>query len=92
MSGNEGTGTAMNGTEARPERTTLVLASDVNAWLDTQCIRMRQTTGTAMSRSEFLRAMVRATAGVAEADPKMDFAKCRTEEDIGLMMFTGELG
>ena len=75
----------MNGTEARPERTTLVLASDVNAWLDTQCIRMRQTTGTAMSRSEFLRAVVRAIACL-----DVDFAQCKTADDIGLMMFTGE--
>jgi hypothetical protein len=70
----------------RPERTTLVLASDVNTWLDSQCILMRQTSGTVMSRSELLRAMVRATIAALAGD---DFSKCKTAEDVGIVMFCG---
>lgn len=79
----------MNGSQERPERTTLVLTSEINVWLDSQCASMRRTTGTCMSRSELLRAMVRATV---EFILPNDFSHCRNAEDIGLMMFIGELG
>jgi hypothetical protein len=75
----------MNSTQERPERTTLVLTSEINAWLDSQCAAMRAASGTCMSRSELLRAMVRATADLAAAD----FQDCRTEGDIGAVMFCG---
>ena len=76
----------MNGNQERPERTTLVLTSEINAWLDGQCASMRKQTGTCMSRSELLRAMVRATAELGT-----DFSPCKTEEDIGTMLFCGSL-
>ena len=77
----------MNGAHERPERTTLVLSSELNAWLDRQRAAMRQKTGTCMSRSELLRAMVRATAELADAD----FSPCLSDEDIGEVMFCGGL-
>jgi hypothetical protein len=77
----------MNRHPEQPERTTLVLTREINCWLDAQCAAMRLKTGTSMSRSELLRAIVRATADLAQAD----FSECRTEYDIGCMMFLGEL-
>jgi hypothetical protein len=77
----------MDGKAERPERTTLVLTSEINAWLDRQCANMRMKTGVCMSRSELLRALVRATADLGEAD----FSNCRTEADIGRVMFCGGL-
>jgi len=87
MPGEKETGETMNGKSEQPERTTLVLTREINCWLDTQRATMRQKTGTSMSRSELLRAMVRATAELAQAD----FSECQTEYDIGCMMFLGEL-
>lgn len=79
----------MNGSQesTAPERTTLVLARDVSAFLDSQRAQMRRTTGTVMSRSELVRAIVRAVADLAVSD----FSRCRNAEDIGLVMFCGEL-
>ena len=78
----------MNGNQAdRPERTTLVLSSKVNSWLDSQRVAMRQKTGTCMSRSELLRAIVLAVSDFAE----VNLSDCKTAEDIGVMMFCGEL-
>lgn len=76
----------MNGAAERPERTTLMLTSEINAWLDGQCLAMRQKTGTVMSRSELLRAMVRATAELST-----DFSPCRNEDEIATVMFCGAL-
>lgn len=72
--------------EERPERTTLCLTPEINAWLDSQCASMRRR-GIVMSRSALLRAIVRATADLAAAD----FSNCRSEEDIGAVMFCGGL-
>jgi hypothetical protein len=69
----------------RPERTTLVLTSEINSWLDGQRAAMRKKTGTCMSRSELLRAMVRSASEV----PGLSFENCQTEEHIGLEMFCG---
>lgn len=77
-----------NGATERPERTTLMLTSEINAWLDRQRASMRAKTGTCVSRSELLRAMVRATADMLAHVPA-DFSMCRTEQDIGLVMFIG---
>ena len=76
----------MNGNPERPERTTLVLTSEINAWLDGQCASMRRQSGTCMSRSELLRAMVRATAELST-----DFTNCKNEDEIGIVMFCGGL-
>ncbi len=77
----------MNGQVERPERTTLVLTSEINAWLDAECASMRRTTGTCFSRSELLRAILRGMIELAAAD----FSKCRTEEDIAMVLFCGGL-
>ena len=72
----------------------MVLSADVNSWLDHQRLRMRSTTGTCMSRSELLRAMVRAAAefeGVAKPAGSCLFERCKTEEDIACELFCGGL-
>jgi hypothetical protein len=68
----------------RQERTTLVLTSEINAWR--QRAAMRQKTGTCMSRSEMLRAIVRATAEWVEEPGISD---CRDAKDIAIVMFLG---
>ncbi len=78
----------MNRKAEKPERTTLVLTSELNAWMDGQCASIRQRTGTAMSRSEFLRGLVRGAVEISKLGA--DFSNCRTEEDIGIVAFLGE--
>ena len=72
----------------RQEQTTLVLTSEINAWLDGQRAAMRQKTGTCMSRSEMPRAIVRATAEWVEGPGFSD----RDAKDIAIVMFLGPAG
>ena len=61
----------------KPERTTLVLGNQHNAWLDEQAAAIRRESGAVVNRSQILRGMIR---GIANSG--VDLSRCQSEKDV----------
>ena len=59
----------------------VILAAELAEYLDQQCLAIRRTNGTALSRSKLLRGIV---AGLLAAP--MDFSRCRSEKDVAWLL------
>ena len=67
----------MSETTFFPEKTTLVLSNDYNAWLDERSAAIRRRTGAAISRSGLVRAMI-----LAVCKASVDLSDCDSEDAV----------